>query len=87
MLTTDLTEDRPLIRTEMNVKSHDCRQQISGLVDCAVTHDFVLKDFVRRFSLSARKYKTKTQDRLANGQYVTSSTVYDITIELARHEF
>jgi methyl coenzyme M reductase subunit C len=47
----------------------------------------VSKDFVRRFSLPTRKYHVKTQVRLANGQRVTSSTVCDITFELARHEF
>jgi hypothetical protein len=41
---------------------------------------------VRRFSLSTRKSKDKTLARLANGQRVTSSTLCDITIELARHE-
>jgi hypothetical protein len=30
---------------------------------------------------------TKTHGRLANGQRVTSSTVCDVTFELARHEF
>jgi hypothetical protein len=30
---------------------------------------------------------TKTHVRLANGQRVTSSTVCDVTLELARHEF
>jgi methyl coenzyme M reductase subunit C len=42
---------------------------------------------VRRFSFSTRKSRTKTPVRLANGQRVTSSTVCDITFELARHEF
>jgi hypothetical protein len=32
-----LTEARPLIRTELNVKSHDGGQVFFGLVDCAAT--------------------------------------------------
>jgi hypothetical protein len=63
------------------------RHQISGLVDCAATLDFVSEDFVRRFALQTRKFVTKTHARLANGQRVTSSTVCDVTFELARHEF
>jgi hypothetical protein len=47
----------------------------------------VSENFVRRFSLSTRKTKAKTQARSANGQRVTSSTVRDITLELFRHEF
>jgi hypothetical protein len=86
-LLTDLAEARPLIRTELNVKTHDRRQQISGLVDCGATLDFVSKDFVRRFTLSARKSKTKTSVCLANGQRVASSTDFDNTFEQARHEF
>jgi hypothetical protein len=50
-LLTDLTEARPLIRSERNVKSHDGRQRFFGLVDCAATLEFVSEDFVRRFSL------------------------------------
>jgi hypothetical protein len=42
----DLTEARPLIRTEPSVKTPNGGQQISGLVDCAATLDFVSKDFV-----------------------------------------
>jgi hypothetical protein len=38
---TILTEARPLIRTELIVKTHDGGQQTSGLVDCAATLDFV----------------------------------------------
>jgi hypothetical protein len=49
--------------------------------------DFVSKDFVRRFALHTRKSLTKTHVRLANGQRVTSSTVCDVTFELARYEF
>jgi hypothetical protein len=56
-------------------------------VDSAATLDFVFEDFVRRFALQTRKFVTKTHVRLANGQRVTSSTVCDITFELARHEF
>jgi hypothetical protein len=86
-LLTDLTEARPLTRTELTVKTLDGGHQISGLVDCAATLDFVSEDFVRRFALQTRKSTTKTPVRLANGQRVTSSTVCDVTFELARHEF
>jgi hypothetical protein len=86
-LLTDLTEARPLIRTEVTVKTHDGGHQISGLVDCAATLDFVSEDFVRRFALQTREFVTKKHVRLANGQRVTSSTVCDVTFELARHEF
>jgi hypothetical protein len=86
-LLTNLTEGRPLIRTELTVKTHDGGHQISGLVDCVATLDFVSEDFVRRFALQTRKYVTKILVRLANGQRVTSSTVCDVTFELARHEF
>jgi hypothetical protein len=41
-LMIDLTEARPLIRAEMSVKTHDGGHQISGLVDCAATLDFVV---------------------------------------------
>jgi hypothetical protein len=47
----------------------------------------VSTEFVARFSLSTRQAQTKTLVRLANGQRATSSTVCDITCELARHEF
>jgi hypothetical protein len=86
-LLTGLTKARPLIRTELNVKSPNGGHQISGLVDCAATLDFVYEDFVRRFALQTPKSVTKTHVRLANGQRVTSSTVCDVTFELARHEF
>jgi hypothetical protein len=56
-MSTDLTEARPLIRTELFVKTSDGKQQISGLVDCGATLDFVSEDFVRRFSLPTRKSK------------------------------
>jgi hypothetical protein len=68
------------------VKTHDGGHQITGLVDCAATLDFVSEDFVRRFALHTRKSVTKTPVRLANGR-VTSSTVCDVTFELARREF
>jgi hypothetical protein len=71
----------------MIVKTLDGGHQISGLVDCAATLDFVSKDFVRHFALKTRKSVTKTHVRLANGQRVTSSTVCDVTFELARHGF
>jgi hypothetical protein len=76
---TDLTEARPLIRTEPTVKTSDGGHHITGLVDCAATLDFVYEDFVRRFALQTRKSLTKTHVRLANGQRVTSSTVCDVT--------
>jgi hypothetical protein len=50
-LLTDLTEARPLIRTELTVKTPDGEHQISRLVDNAATLDFVSEDFVRRFAL------------------------------------
>jgi hypothetical protein len=40
-LLTNLTEARPLIRTELTVKTLDGGHQISGLVDCAASLDFV----------------------------------------------
>jgi hypothetical protein len=86
-LLTDLTEARPLIRTKLTVKTLDSGHHITGLVDCAATLDFVFEDFVRRFALQTRKSVTKTHVRLANGQRVTSSTVCDVTFELARHEY
>jgi hypothetical protein len=76
-----------LIRTELTVKTPDGGHHIIGLVDCVANLDFVFKDFVRRFALHTRKSLTKTYVRLANGQRVTSSTVSDVTFELARHEF
>jgi hypothetical protein len=86
-LVIDLTESRPLIRTELTVKTHDGGHQISGLVDCAATLDIVFEHFVRRFALHTRKLLAKTHVRLANGQRVTSSIVCDATFELARQEF
>jgi hypothetical protein len=86
-LLTDLTEACPLIPTHMNVKTHDGGQQISGLVDCAATLDFVSEDLVRRFSLHTENANVKTPLRLANRQRMTPSTVFEITFELARHEF
>jgi hypothetical protein len=86
-LLTDLTEARPLSRTGLTVKTLDGGHHIIGLVDGATTLDFVSEDFVRRFALQTRMSLTKTHVRLANGQRVTSSTVCDVTFELARHEF
>jgi hypothetical protein len=63
---TDLTEARPLIRTELSVKTPHGGQLISGLVDCVAALDFVSENFVRCFSLGTRKYKTKTHVRLAS---------------------
>jgi hypothetical protein len=81
-LLTDLTEARPLIRTELTVKTHDGEHKISNLVDCDAALDFVSEEFVRRFALQTRKSLTKAP-RLANGQRVTSSRVCDVTFELA----
>jgi hypothetical protein len=50
-LLTDLTEARPLIRTELSVETLDGGRLGSGLVDCAETLDFVFEYFVRRFAL------------------------------------
>jgi hypothetical protein len=50
-LLTDLIEARPLIRTELIVKTPNGGQLISRLVYCAATLDFVSHDFVRRFAL------------------------------------
>jgi hypothetical protein len=49
-LLTDLTEARPLIRTEQVVKTLDGEHLVFGLVDCAATLDFVSKDFLIGFS-------------------------------------
>jgi hypothetical protein len=38
---TNLTEARPLFRTELKVKTHDGGQLISGLVYCAAALDFM----------------------------------------------
>jgi hypothetical protein len=86
-LLIDLTEARPFIRTEVTVKTPNAGQVVFGLVDCAATLDFVFEDFVKRFALQTRKYMTKTPLRLADGLRLTSSTVSDVTLELARHEF
>jgi hypothetical protein len=83
----DLTEARPLIRIEMTVKTPTGGHLISLLVGIVATLDFVSEDFARRFDLQTSKSQTKTPLRLANGQRVTSSTLCDITFELARHEF
>jgi hypothetical protein len=87
-LLTDLTEARLLIRIELTLKAYDGGQLVNGMVDCAATLDFVSKDLVRRFALQTRRtFPSKTHVRLANGQRVTSSTVCDVTFELARQEF
>jgi hypothetical protein len=69
------------------VKTLNGGDHIFGLLDCASTLDFVSEDIVRRFALQTRKSLSKTHVRLANGQPVTSSTLCDVTFELARHEF
>jgi hypothetical protein len=71
----------------VNVKTLDGGQLVTCLVDGASTLDFVSEDFVRRSDLQTRKSPTKTLVKDANGQRVTSSTVYDVTFELARHVF
>jgi hypothetical protein len=87
-LLTDHIEACPLVRPELTVKTLDDGQLNYGSIHYDATLDFVSKDFVRRFSLSTRKSKTKTQVRLANGKRVTSSTVCDITLfELAHPTF
>jgi hypothetical protein len=60
-LLTDLTEARPLIRTELIVKTLDGGHLISGLVDCAATLDFVSEDFVRRFALQTGSLRLRPQ--------------------------
>jgi hypothetical protein len=86
-LIIDLIEARPLILTELTVKTPHGGCLISSLEDCAATLDFVSEEFVRRFALQTRKSLTKSHVKLANGQRVTSSTVCDVTFEMARHEF
>jgi hypothetical protein len=83
----DLTEARPVNRAELNVKTRDGGQLISGLVDRAATLDLVSKDFVKRLSLPTMKSKAKTPTRLIIGQCVTSPRVCEFAFELARHEF
>jgi hypothetical protein len=86
-MSTDLTEARPLIRTEQPVKTHDGGQLVTCLFDGAATLDLLSEDFVRRLALQTRKSPTKALVRLANGQRVTFTTVCNIAFELARHEF
>jgi hypothetical protein len=86
-LLTDLTEASPFSRTEMAVKSPNGGNLIPLLVNYVATLDFVSQDFVRRFFLQTHKSKVKMRVRLANGQRVASSSVCDISFELARHEF
>jgi hypothetical protein len=71
----------------MIVRAHGGKQLVTCLVDCVATLDFVFEDFVRGLALQARKFPTKSNVRLANGQRVTSSTVCDSAFELAGHEF
>jgi hypothetical protein len=70
-----LIEAHPLIRSELNVKTHDGVQPISGLVDYDAALDFVSEDFARHLSMPTRKSKVKIYFQLASGQRVTSSTV------------
>jgi hypothetical protein len=83
----DLIEVRPLIRTELTVNSLSGGQRIFRLVDCVATLDIVSEDFTQCFWLPTRKSKVRTPVRFANEQRVTSSTVFDISFERARHEF
>jgi hypothetical protein len=84
---TDLTEARPLILIALTVRTPNGGYHFFGLVDCPATLDFVLGDFVRRVSLPILKYKIKTLIQLANGHCLASSTVCEISFEMARHEF
>jgi hypothetical protein len=68
------------------VKTPNDGHQISGIVYCASTL-FVSKDFGRRSLLKIHEAKVKTPIRLAKKQRVTSSTIFDITFELSKHEF
>jgi hypothetical protein len=45
-LLTDLTEARPLVRTELTVKTPYGGKLFSRLVDCAATLDFMSGNFV-----------------------------------------
>jgi hypothetical protein len=72
-----------LIRTELNAKTLDGGQLVSGLVDCAATLDFESEDFIRRFSSPTLKSKVKTPLRLTNEHRVTSFIVCDIIFEMA----
>jgi hypothetical protein len=83
----NLIEARPLIRTGLTLETPNGGQQSFGSVDCAATLDFVSEDFVRSFALRTRQSQTKTLVRLVIGQLVTSSTLCNITFELARIEF
>jgi hypothetical protein len=67
------------------VKTHDVGQQFSGVIDYGATLDFVLEDFVTL--LPTRKSKLKRPARLASGQRVPSSAFFEITFDLARHDF
>jgi hypothetical protein len=84
---TNLTEARPLNRSEMKVKTPNGGQRSFGLVDCAATLDFVFGDFVRHFSLQTHKSKGKALVRLVTGQRVTCSMVCETTFEVARDGF
>jgi hypothetical protein len=64
---TDLTEARPLIRTEPTVITPYGGQQLFGLVDYVAALDFVSEDFVGHLALQTRKSQTKTLVRLAKG--------------------
>jgi hypothetical protein len=83
---TDLTEARALSRTDMRVKTLNGGQQSSGLTYCDAAFDFVYENFVRRFSLSNRKSKTKIHVRLANKRRVATSISCESSFELF-HEF
>jgi hypothetical protein len=63
---TDLTEARPLIQTEVNVKIRHGIQKNSGLVDCATTLDFVSEEFASLFQLVSMKSRHQFVLILAN---------------------
>jgi hypothetical protein len=56
---TVLAKARPLIQTELTIKTHNGEQIISELVDCVATLDLVSEDFVRRFALQTSKSHTR----------------------------
>jgi hypothetical protein len=62
-------------------------QLIAELVDGASTLDFMLEDFIPRFSHPTRKSTVNSPARLANDQRLTSSTICEISFERARHDF
>jgi hypothetical protein len=76
-LLTDLTEVRPLIRTELNVKTFDDRQLISKLVDCASTLNFV--------SILNHANTVSVEDNLRKRSYIHSPANGTITATTSLH--